>query len=411
MSDWLGQMAEGPGVIRNEESEERRDTLRAASGRATSREKLAASRDKLSTTRPNYPNGKLTAPQCSHCRPPLFTHVYGSFTADEALRLDRKTQLDEFEEFLQTATTGRSLLASSSSASSSPSIVVLDALPYLHGDSQKSKFHTILAAAVSQTRVPIVLLHTDISESGANANPYDLELLIGKDLVNSVHMTQLRCNLVAKTAMVKALKGILAKEGIKVKGESALLDFIYEESGGDIRSAIMALQFRLSHEKSATITSSERMNSRDLQVRVQDTKANCAERRAARTCGENVRRERAARTRKRRASVDGVLVVCGKRRSFTHRPLCSHMCGLERAARTRERAWMVFWWCVGRGGCSHTDPFAWLERAARRAKCTAQALLAAHNLSLLFTLPPPFVHVCVCAADERLACPGKVAVR
>jgi hypothetical protein len=48
--------------------------------------------------------------------------------------------------------------------------------------------------------VPIVLLHTDLSESGAKASPYELEKLMGREVAGSQWTRVMRLNPVAKVS-------------------------------------------------------------------------------------------------------------------------------------------------------------------------------------------------------------------
>jgi cell cycle checkpoint protein len=94
---------------------------------------------------------------------------------------------------------------------------------------------------IQRSNVPTVLIFSDVREG--KHQPRDLERLIDPQyLYNSELVTIRQCNPVTKARMKKSLEAISKKEGIQVPAH--FWEEVHMQSGGDLRHAIMALQFR-----------------------------------------------------------------------------------------------------------------------------------------------------------------------
>ncbi|KAJ6460973.1 Rad17 cell cycle checkpoint protein-domain-containing protein [Mycena sanguinolenta] len=194
---------------------------------------------------------------------------------------DHESLLSKFEAFLTRASTCQSIFAeperdtklSSSQSSSSTArpaarkrqIILLEDLPnILHANTQ-SRFHAALQALVmspSMNPVPIVIIVSDAGIRGEASDErlangswgkdrdgvLDIRTVLPKDLLYGPYVTQIAFNPIAPTLMKKALHALISAHFSSSKNSKSapskeMLDIIIETSNGDIRSAIMALQF------------------------------------------------------------------------------------------------------------------------------------------------------------------------
>ncbi|KAF7318952.1 hypothetical protein HMN09_00231000 [Mycena chlorophos] len=143
--------------------------------------------------------------------------------------------------------------------------LLLEDLPnILHADT-RARFHEAfqaLAVSPDPDPVPVVIV---VSNAGTRGEAADERLLSGhgfgrerddaldiytilpRDLLNGPYVTQISFNPIAPTIMKKALNSLVsahfASQGSGTAPSKEMLDIIIETSNGDIRSAIMALQF------------------------------------------------------------------------------------------------------------------------------------------------------------------------
>ncbi|KAJ6535996.1 Rad17 cell cycle checkpoint protein-domain-containing protein [Mycena vulgaris] len=198
---------------------------------------------------------------------------------------DYESHFSKFEAFLTRASTCQNIFAdaqtnarSSSSTSSQSSsrpavskrqILLLEDLPnILHANTQ-AQFHAALQALVaapSAVPVPLVIIVSDAGMRGEASDErlasgawgkdrdgvLDIRTVLSKDLLHGPYVTQIGFNPIAPTLMKKALQAMVATHFSKAKGRGSgsggapskeMLDIVIESSNGDIRSAIMALQF------------------------------------------------------------------------------------------------------------------------------------------------------------------------
>ncbi|KAL1662981.1 Rad17 cell cycle checkpoint protein-domain-containing protein [Schizophyllum commune] len=144
---------------------------------------------------------------------------------------------EPFSTFMSRASRCRDVFSSNAR----PHIILLEDLPnILHSGTQQS-FHESLRSLVQPSDVvlpPIVII---ISDAGLRGTELDeVGAMHGRDSVIDADLCP-RFNPIAPTLMTRALKGMLAKRSQQPSGE--FLDTLVATSNGDIRSAIMALQF------------------------------------------------------------------------------------------------------------------------------------------------------------------------
>ncbi|KAG7092916.1 hypothetical protein E1B28_009221 [Marasmius oreades] len=179
---------------------------------------------------------------------------------------DYESSYTKFEAFLTRAASCKNVF-SSSAPSTKRRIILLEDLPNLGHLDTRAKFHNALKAIVETLNpnpVPIVII---VSDSGIRGEAGDERLASGmwkkdqdgaldvysvlsKELLNGQFVTQLRFNPIAPTLLKKALQTLLnthyssAPKGIRKSPiTTQLLDVVVDSANGDIRSAIMTLQF------------------------------------------------------------------------------------------------------------------------------------------------------------------------
>ncbi|KAL1701342.1 Rad17 cell cycle checkpoint protein-domain-containing protein [Schizophyllum commune] len=157
---------------------------------------------------------------------------------------------EPFSTFMSRASRCRDVFSSNAR----PHIILLEDLPnILHSGTQQS-FHESLRSLVQPSDVvlpPIVIIisdaglrGTELDEVGAmhgRDSVIDVRTVLPKEMLNGPFVTRILFNPIAPTLMTRALKGMLAKRSQQPSGE--FLDTLVATSNGDIRSAIMALQF------------------------------------------------------------------------------------------------------------------------------------------------------------------------
>ncbi|KII85455.1 hypothetical protein PLICRDRAFT_56696 [Plicaturopsis crispa FD-325 SS-3] len=184
--------------------------------------------------------------------------------------VEHEALMDKFEAFLTRALTCQNIFASAGSSSTSSQradstrqVVLLEDLPnILHAKTQE-RFHAALNALVNVPApgAPVVIVISDAGVRGGVADErmdegggggkwgkdvVDIRSVIPSTLLGGPFVTQISFNPIAPTLLRKALKALLTTQfaNTSLSGPSAeVLDVIVDSANGDIRSAIMALQF------------------------------------------------------------------------------------------------------------------------------------------------------------------------
>ncbi|KZT02770.1 P-loop containing nucleoside triphosphate hydrolase protein [Laetiporus sulphureus 93-53] len=147
------------------------------------------------------------------------------------------------------------------SARSKRKVILLEDLPNILHPGTQDAFHTALEAFISHAPpdyvAPLVIIVSDAGLRGEDvdndAGPWrraketiDIRLVLPHNLLNSPFTTHVRFNPVAPTLLRPALQRLLDKHFSSVRGfppSKEVLGLIVSSSNGDIRSAVMALQF------------------------------------------------------------------------------------------------------------------------------------------------------------------------
>ncbi|KAH9914163.1 Rad17-domain-containing protein [Epithele typhae] len=154
-----------------------------------------------------------------------------------------------------------------STSTSRRKVVLVEDLPnILHPRTQES-FHATLESFVASTAsvgVPLVIVVSDAGVRGEDAEAdgprrwsrgkeaVDVRTVLPPSLLSSPAVRQINFNPIAATYMRTALKSLLDRQrAVGVRPSKDVLDLIVESSNGDIRSAIMALQFACTADGSA----------------------------------------------------------------------------------------------------------------------------------------------------------------
>jgi len=173
------------------------------------------------------------------------------------------SQVASFEEFLTNAAGFRSLIMSASKGTplsrhsslkkqpyvekkrSKGNLILIEELPNAQSETMKERLRTIMSNHISRSVYPTLLIFSDVSEG--KAAPSDLESIIPPSILYSTTVRIMQCNDVTQTRSKKILDKILQKEGCSVSAKA--MEQIYASSGGDLRSAIMTLQFQQSSRR------------------------------------------------------------------------------------------------------------------------------------------------------------------
>ncbi|KAJ7025587.1 Rad17 cell cycle checkpoint protein-domain-containing protein [Mycena alexandri] len=215
---------------------------------------------------------------------------FGDDGQNDAYTSDHESLFFKFEAFLTRASTCQTIFAdasdrdaklSSSSPSSSSSnisatrphkrkrqLILLEDLPNVLHAATQQRFHAALQSLIGAPQVepvPVVVIVSDAGTRGEARDErlasgvwgggregdgvLDVRVVLGRDLLGGPYVTQIGFNPIAPTLMKKALQTLVSTHfasAPKASGSAPtkeMLDIVVETSNGDIRSAIMALQF------------------------------------------------------------------------------------------------------------------------------------------------------------------------
>ncbi|KAF5381671.1 hypothetical protein D9615_005567 [Tricholomella constricta] len=197
---------------------------------------------------------------------------------------DAEAPFAKFAAFLHRASSCQNLFTvpaptragSSSQSRSQPSsapalkrhIILLEDLPNILHSGTQAQFHAALDALVlspvSSPPIPIIIVVSDAGVRGeagdermarggggwgkakASEGVVDVRTVLSRELLGGPYVTQIAFNPIAPTLLTKALQALLnthfAGSSQQVPSRE-ILDAVVESANGDIRSAIMALQF------------------------------------------------------------------------------------------------------------------------------------------------------------------------
>lgn len=223
----------------------------------------------------------------------LSTFIDSSKDLGDDSWMDTEALFDKFQAFLTRASSCYNIFASSSAiastqsqshrlqsipqqstislpstSSSQPSyrhLILLEDLPNILHLPTQARFHDALQSLCgsSESGPPVVIIISDSGLRGENAydddawdgtggarwskkETIDIRSLLGADLSTSPYVTRIAFNPIAPTLMTKALQAMLANHFASTSGKPPakdVVEMIVESSNGDIRSAVMALEF------------------------------------------------------------------------------------------------------------------------------------------------------------------------
>eukprot|EP01082_Thalassiosira_pseudonana_P016177 g14432.t1.1.5e17418c g14432 g14432.t1 contig9:1823127-1825962(-) len=178
--------------------------------------------------------------------------------------LPYQSQLASFEEFLNTgglgmdslevagldsggggggksSKSGRTSLTSEKDGEYEGSVILIEEIPNIYNAESAQAFRNIMERHIRRTNVPTVFVFSDVYEG--KHKPEDLERLIPSSMLYSLLVQTLQIQAVTKAKMKKSLEAIAKEEGLG-RLPTELMEELHLSSGGDLRHAILALQFR-----------------------------------------------------------------------------------------------------------------------------------------------------------------------
>ncbi|KAL3787880.1 hypothetical protein ACHAW5_001371 [Stephanodiscus triporus] len=114
--------------------------------------------------------------------------------------------------------------------------------PNLYNSEAEQSFRNIMERHVQRTQTPTIFIFSDVSEG--KHRPEDLERLIPTRVLYSPSVNILHINPVTKSQMKRCLRSIAKAEGLEGIIDADFYEEIHSSSGGDLRHAIFAMQFR-----------------------------------------------------------------------------------------------------------------------------------------------------------------------
>ncbi|GAW08212.1 Rad17-domain-containing protein [Lentinula edodes] len=210
-----------------------------------------------------------------------FTNATDFDATSSGLWVSDDTIFTKFRLFLERASQCQSVFSSSStpnprkrplpssslsSSNSNPTpiqrIILLEDLPNVLHSNTRSQFHDVIRSLVENqdpNPVPVVIVLSDSGMRGEAGDErlasgvwerdqdsaVDIRSILPKDVLNGPYVDEIRFNPIAPTLLKKALQALLSRKFSSQKSpiNGQMLDIIVDSANGDIRSAIMALQF------------------------------------------------------------------------------------------------------------------------------------------------------------------------
>lgn len=171
--------------------------------------------------------------------------------------LPYQSQMNSFEEFLSSGGVGMDALeldvgnddagAMSKGAKKVEqphgSIILIEEIPNLYNAQAAQSFRNVMVRHIQRTSVPTIFVYSDVYEG--KHKPEELERLIPSNILHSNLVQILTIQPATKAKMKKCLQSIAKAEGIGTMS-SDFLEEMHLSSGGDMRHAVLAMQFRFS---------------------------------------------------------------------------------------------------------------------------------------------------------------------
>ena len=182
----------------------------------------------------------------------------------DASTIEYESPIQSFEDFLAQNAVGYNSLSLQESSSTRghhqkqqsqrKSLILLQDLPYCHGAEAEGRLRQSLTRFARASMAPTVLIFSDVAEGKHRQG--DLEKLVDPTVLYSQLVRIMTVPAATKARMKKCLEAAAKAEGVKLN--ATLLEDLHVQSGGDIRHALMTLQFDMAvgpakvggHEKS-----------------------------------------------------------------------------------------------------------------------------------------------------------------
>jgi len=170
--------------------------------------------------------------------------------------LPYQSQMNSFEEFLSSGGVGMDTLeldvgddvptmkdAKKNKEQNHGSIILIEEIPNLHNAQAAQSFRNVMEHHIQRTIVPTIFIYSDVYEG--KHKPEELERLIPSNILYSNLVQILTIQPATKAKMKKCLQAIAKTEGIGTLS-SDFFEEMHLNSGGDMRHAVLAMQFRFS---------------------------------------------------------------------------------------------------------------------------------------------------------------------
>lgn len=159
--------------------------------------------------------------------------------------IEYESPIQSFESFLtQNAVGYNSLELNNSSCSHldrsrKKSIVLLQDLPYCHSTEASDRLREGLTKFIRESTVPAIFVFSDVAEG--KHRPDDLEQLVESNILYSQLVRIMNIPAATKARLKRCLESVAKAEGFRLT--SGLHEDLHLQCGGDVRHALMTLQF------------------------------------------------------------------------------------------------------------------------------------------------------------------------
>lgn len=156
--------------------------------------------------------------------------------ADENIMVPYESRMKKFRQFMIRSERLGSLSTENHAASPLKRLILLEQLPYAHDSTQRNAFNDVMKEFLATSSFPLVFILSDENFGKTSVNKVFTHEVVTSPYVHMIHV-----NPVVTSTMARVLKSIIMKESLAVPAE--MLERIVENSCGDLRGAINALQF------------------------------------------------------------------------------------------------------------------------------------------------------------------------
>ncbi|CAO2831341.1 unnamed protein product [Amaranthus hypochondriacus] len=167
------------------------------------------------------------------------------------------SKLDEFENFVERVRK-YGVLSSSLTKPRQPMVLLIEDLPVANGRNAQGRLLNCLQLLVKLVKVPTVILITEYSASDSSDSAMRFWEEVSSSL-ESAGACKMSFNPITVNSIKKVLSGICRQENYNTSCE--LVNLIANACGGDIRHAIMTLQYACLKQEKKMLSSSEKPSS------------------------------------------------------------------------------------------------------------------------------------------------------